>query len=393
MPQFGRHMLAEWCLDPRATYLNHGTVGAPPARVLRVQQAIRDEIERHPSRFMLRDLNIENPAPWRRESRLREAAAPVAAFIGARPDDLVFVPNVTTGLNAVLQSVPLAPGDEIVIADLAYGTIAMTAAAVARTRQATVRTIETPYPAHTRDTTVAAFAAALTPRTRLVIVDHVTSQSGRVMPVAEIAALCRARDIPVVVDGAHAPGSIEVNIAALGVDYYAANLHKWAHAPRSCGVLWVAPERQADVRHPIISWGSGKGFLREFDWHATSDPSAYLAAPAGIALLNEWNFPAALAYMHALAWDGANLLASRWRTVFETPQDMLGALATVSLPERAGTSDEDARRLRLALLVDEEIEVHMHAAKGRVWARISAQVYNELADVERLADAVLRRIN
>ena len=385
-------MLAEWLLDPDGTYLNHGTVGVPPARVLRKQQALRDEIERQPARFMLRELGAELPAPWRRQSRLREAAAPVAAFLGSRPDDLVFVPSVTTGINAVLRSVALEHGDEVVVSDLAYGAVVLAANVVARERQATVRTIEMPRPVRSRDAVVQAFASALNPRTRLVVVDHITAQTALVMPVAEIAAACRAQGIPVLVDGAHAPGSLAVNIPALGVDYYSANLHKWAHAPRACGILWATADRQQTLRHPVVSWGSGKGFLREFEWQATGDPTAYLSAPEGIALLHEWGFEAALGYMHGLAWEAADLLTTRWETTLETPREMVGALVTVPLPERAGTTDDEATRLRLSLLVDDRIEVQLHAWHGRLWTRVSAQVYNDRSDIERLADAVLRKI-
>jgi isopenicillin-N epimerase len=392
MPQFGRAMLGEWLLDPDYTYLNHGTVGAPPLRVLRTQQQLRDEIERRPARFMLRELAGEQPAPWRHESRLREAASTVATFLGARPADLVFVPNVTTGTNAVLRSVPLAADDEVVISDLAYGAVGFAAAAIARERGATLRAIELPHPIRSRDSVVQAFAAALTSRTRLVIVDHVTAQTALVMPVAEIAAVCRHRGIPVLVDGAHAPGSLAVDIPALGVDYYSANLHKWAHAPRACGILWAASERQHDLRHPIVSWGSGQGFLREFEWNATGDPTTYLSAPEGIALLQEWGFASVLGYIHGLAWEAGQLLTSRWDTTLETPRDMIGSMVTVPLPERSGTGPDDATRLRLALLEDDRIEVQLHAWRGRLWTRVSVQVYNDRSDVERLADAVLRRL-
>jgi isopenicillin-N epimerase len=212
------------------------------------------------------------------------------------------------------------------------------------------------------------------------------------MPVAEIAAACRPLGIPVLVDGAHAPGSLAVNIPALGVDYYSANLHKWAHAARACGILWAAEDRQRNLRHPIVSWGSGKGFLREFEWQATGDPTTYLTAPEGIAILQEWGFDAVLGYMHGLARDAADLLTARWETTLETPRDMVGALVTVPLPERAGSTDEEATRLRLSLLVDDRIEVQLHAWRGRLWTRVSAQVYNERADIERLAAAVLRRL-
>ena len=158
-------MLAEWLLDPDFTYLNHGTVGAPPRRVLKKQQALRDEIERQPARFMLRELSGEQPAPWRIESRLREAVGPVAPFLGARPDDLVFVPNVTTGTNAVLRSVALEPGDEIVITDLAYGAVTLAAEAVAARARRDAPDVEMPHPFRSRERSFDAFAAALTPRT------------------------------------------------------------------------------------------------------------------------------------------------------------------------------------------------------------------------------------
>src|SRR6185503_7595379 len=141
MPTFGRSMLEHWRLDPDVTYLNHGTVGAPPRRVLQKQQAIRDEMERQPSRFVLRELNGHQPMPWRSVSRLREASDQVAAFLGSRPDDLVFVPNVTTGLNAVLGSLPLGPGDEVVITDLAYGAIALAAGFFCGRAGAALRTV------------------------------------------------------------------------------------------------------------------------------------------------------------------------------------------------------------------------------------------------------------
>jgi len=385
-------MLRHWRLDPACTYLNHGTVGAPPRRVLEKQQAIRDEIERQPSRFLLRELSAHHPAPWRSQNLLREAAAPVAAFLGARPDDLVFVPNVTTATNAVLRSLPLSAGDELLISDLAYGALTLTARAIAEERGASVRVIDPPFPPTGPSQLVDGFAAALTPRTKLAIVDHVTAQTALVLPVKAVAAVCHERGVPVLVDGAHAPGSIAVDIASLGVDWYGANLHKWAHAPRSCGILWAAPGQQAHLRYPVVSWGRGRGFHDEFELVATSDPSNYLAAPDGIAMLHEWGFDRVLAYMHGLAGDAAHLLAERWNVSFTTPRSMFGAMVTVPLPERAGSTDEDATRLRLALLAEDQIEVQLHAWRGRLWVRLSLQVYNDLDDVANLADAVVRRL-
>src|SRR5262245_6893511 len=197
MPTFGRSMLEHWLLDPACTYLNHGTVGAPPRQVLAKQQALRDEMERQPSRFFLREITFEQPAPWRAQSRLREALDAIAPFFGARADDLVFVPNITTGMNAVLRSVPLGPGDEVVVTDLAYGGVALAAKSVARERGATLRTVEMPFPLRTEDQIVDAIARALTPQTRLVVVDHVTAQTALVLPVAAVVAKCHERGVPV----------------------------------------------------------------------------------------------------------------------------------------------------------------------------------------------------
>jgi isopenicillin-N epimerase len=391
MPTFGHSMLDQWMLDPACTYLNHGTVGAPPKRVLKKQQALRDEMERQPSRFILRDLHLEQPAPWRAQSRLREALEYVAPFVGAKTNDLAFVSNVTTGVTAVLRSVPLEPGDEILMTDLAYGGVALAAKSVIRERGATLRTVTTPFPLYSGQQVVDAIANALGPRTKLVVVDHVTAQTALVMPVAAVAARCHEHGVPVVVDGAHAPGSILVDIASLGVDWYSANLHKWAHAPRPCGILWARPDRQAVLHHPVASWGYEGGFHEEFDHLSTSDPTSFLAAPEGIAMLHEWRFEDVLAYIHGLAWEAAAILTTRWGTTLDAPRSMIGAMVTVPLPESAGSTSEDAKRLRLQLLVDDHIEVPVHPWHGRLWIRVSAQVYNERGDIEQLAEAVKRR--
>ena len=389
---FGHAMLAHWALDPAITYLNHGTVGATPRRVLAAQQAIRDEIERQPARFMLRELT-QVVVGGRRAAppRMRAAADVVAAFVGARGDDLAFVENTTTGINAVLGSLRLGRGDEILITDLTYGAVANAARFAARERGATVRVAETPYPLRDPGEVAAAIAAAVGPRTRLAVVDHITSESALLLPLAEIAARCRERGVPVLADGAHAPGAIALDVPSLGVDWYVANLHKWAWAPRSSGFLWAPLGRQAGLHPTVISWGLDQGFTAEFDLLGTRDPSTHLASPAGIAFMRELGVEAVRAYDHALAWSAARLLAVRWDVTLGMPESMVGTMATVPLPERFGVSCDDAARLRDALLFEDRIEVQVHAWRGRLWVRISAQIYNELADFERLAEAVARR--
>jgi isopenicillin-N epimerase len=391
MHTFGHAMRAEWPLDKEITYLNHGTVGVTPRRVLAAQQAIRDEIERQPSRFLLRELTkVAVGRPRRDPPRLRQAAAIVAPFLGARGDDLVFVDNATTGANAVLRSFPFDPGDEILVTDHGYGGVTNAATFAARQRGATVRTAIIPHPVRSAEDVTGACVAAIGPRTRLAVIDHIAAHSGVTFPIADIARRFHERGVAVLADGAHAPGAIALDIGSLGVDWYVGNLHKWMWVPRSSGILWAAPDRQADLRPAVISWGLDQGFTTEFDLPGTRDPSPHLSAPAAIAFMQELGVEAVQRYNHSLAWNGAHHLAKRWGTEFLPPESMVGTLATVELPASAGATEEEAATLRDRLLFEDRIEVQMHAANGRVHARISAQIYNDLSDIDRLADAVLK---
>lgn len=388
MADFGRGMLEHWRLDPAITYLNHGTVGATPQRVLAVQQALREEMEEQPARFLLRELSAlsgrsDHPMP-----RLRVAAEAVAQFVGGEGKDLVFVDNATTGVNAVLRSLDFQPGDEILITNLAYGAVMNAAAFIAQSHGASLVTVQLPFPVSDSSNYVTALAQGLTPRTRLAILDHITSETALVLPLAEMAACCKAAGVPILADGAHAPGAINLNIPSLGVDWYTGNLHKWALAPKGCGFLWASPERQQNLHPTVISWGLGQGFTQEFDWVGTKDPTPYLSAPAALALMQEWGIEAMHQYNHALAWEAARVLSQRWGTEPAAPRPMVGCMITLPLPQTLGQSREEAARLQYALLYDCQIEAPILCIAERLWVRISAQIYNELEDVERFAEAV-----
>jgi len=389
MSRFGRAIRGEWPLDPDVTYLNHGTVGVPPRRALRAQEAIRREIELQPARFLLRELStIAVGGPRAEAPRMRAAAARVARFVNAGGDDLVFVDNATAGINAVLRSFPFRPGDEIVISDHAYGAIRNAAEFRARETGAAVREVVLPGPPFSCEPIEAAYAEALSPRARLLIADHITSESALVLPIAAIVARARERGIPVLVDGAHAPGSVPVDLAALGADWYAANLHKWAFAPRSCGILWAAPRHQAGLHPPVISWGLGRGYTDEFDWVGTRDPSAWLAAPAGLAYMEELGVDAVRDHNRSLARTARALLTERWGTEPAAPEAMTGPMTTIPLPKRLGRDAQAAARVRDRLLFEHRIEVQVHAWREGLWTRVSTQVYNDRDDLERLAEAV-----
>jgi len=392
MPTFGHSMRSEWLLDPDVTYLNHGTVGATPRRVLAHQRAITDEIERQPARFMLRELADEHGS-MTTTPRLRVAADAVAQFVGVAGEDLMFVDNITTGANAILRSFPFDQGDEIAVTNLGYGGVVNAATYMTRRIEGTLRTIELPQPGAPRDSYVEAIASGLGDHTRVLIVDHLTPGSAMILPLAEITAVCHERGVFVLADGAHVPGNIAVDIDSFGVDWYVANLHKWAWTPRSAGILWSAKQHQEYLHPTVISWGLDHGIAAEFDLLGTRDPSHYLTAPFAIQLLNEFGGPEGVAaiyrHNHDIAWWAGQYLADRWGTRFSTPEEMIGSMVNVRLPAGLGSTSDDAERAR-ASLESAGFEVPIYAAPGELTTRISAQIYCDRSDIERLADAVLK---
>jgi isopenicillin-N epimerase len=210
--------------------------------------------------------------------------------------------------------------------------------------------------------------------------------------VAEIAARLNRRGVAVLVDGAHVPGALALDVPSLGVDWYVANLHKWAFAPRSSGFLWASPARQQGLHPAVISWGLDRGFTTEFDLPGTRDPSPFLAAPAALSFIDELGGLSTIhAYTHDLAWHGAHLVAERLGTTFDTPKSMVGPMASVMLPSSLGSTHDAAAELRDGLLFEDNIEVQVQATRERLHVRVSAQVYNDLTDFERLAEAIRRR--
>jgi isopenicillin-N epimerase len=388
---FGHDYLALWPLDPAVTYLNHGTVGVAPRPVLAAQQTLRDEIERQPSRFLLREVASFAGVPRTAPNRMREAAAVVAAFVGARTEDVVFVDNASAGINAVLRSFPLQAGDEVLLTDHNYGATANAAAFVAREHGAQVQTVTVPYPRFDRAELLRRLTAAIGPRTRLAVLDHVTSESALIFPIADMVTECHARGVRVLVDGAHVPGMLDLDVPAIGADWYTANLHKWAHAPRSCAFLWAREDRQAGLHPPVISWGLDNGFTTEFDWVGTRDPSPWLTAPAGIAFLHQVGFAKMRAYTHDLAWRAATTLTARWGTKLERDEASVASMVTLPLPRALGSTQTDAARLRDTLLFDDHIEVAVNERGGQLWTRLSIQVYTDWSDIERLSEAVTSR--
>jgi isopenicillin-N epimerase len=381
MPLLGKSVRHEWALDPDFLSVNHGSFGAAPRVVLAAQRDWQLRMEAQPSRFMRAVL----------PDALRHGADRLGAFIGAEGKDIAFVDNATTGCNAVLRSLRLQAGDEIVVLTHGYGAVRNTTRYVAERAGARVVEAEVPFPHPEADTIVANIAGALTKRTRLAVVDHITSGSALVLPMQRIVAVCHDADVPVLVDGAHAPAQVPLDMRAIGADWYAGNCHKWLCAPKGSAFLYAAPERQHELHPVTISHGFGKGFLEEFDWTGTRDPSAVLSVDAAIDFHHRLGGPALRARNAALAASGAAHLAARLGTECGVAGDLTAAMAMIRLPIGGKATQDRAVELRGHLL-DAETDAPLHAQAGAIWLRISAQAYNEPADYEKLGDIVAAMI-
>lgn len=375
--QLGHAIREEWGLEPGYTTVNHGSYGATPRVVLAAQDAWRARMEAQPSRFM----RLELPGA------LRAAAGRVADFLGAEADDLAFVSNATEGCNAVIRSRRFVAGDEILVLGHVYGAVRNTIQYVCSVSGAVMVEAPLPFPRPEPGAVVASVAGAITARTKLAVLDHITSSSAMVLPIAEMVAACRARGVPVLVDGAHGPGHVPIDLTAIDADWYTGNCHKWLNAAKGCAVIWARREAQAGLHPAVISHGYGHGFIAEFDWTGTFDPSAWLSVTAALDFHARLGGEALMARNVALAGQAAAALAARFGTETGHGNGPAGAMAMVRLP--SGPTERAALlALRDRLLVaGTDVPLQLH--DGRPWLRISVQAYNELADFEAMGTLVL----
>jgi isopenicillin-N epimerase len=380
-------LAAHWTLDPRALYLNHGSFGACPRVVLERQSELRARLEAQPVQFFTRDL----------ETLHDEALGALASFVGADPADMGFVPNATTGVNAVLRSLRFEPGDEIVTTDHTYGACRNALDWVAERAGARVVTARVPFPIAAAEEVMAAVLEAVTPRTRLALLDHVTSPTGLAFPVARLVAALAERGVDTLIDGAHAPGMLPIDLRAIGAAYYAGNCHKWLCAPKGAGFLCVRRDRQAGLVPTTISHGltlprtDRSRFQLLFGWTGTGDPSAALCVPEAIRVVGAMvpgGWSEVMARNHSLALAARDHLCGALEIPPPAPDRMLGSLVTLPLPDGPDLA------LQEALWTQEAIEVPTFAwpAAPRRLLRISAQLYNTIAQFEVLATALRARL-
>ena len=383
-----------WLLPDTVDYLSHGSFGAAPIPVLEEQVRWRALLETNPADFLGRRL----------EGYLESARDELAHFVGSRPENLVFVPNATTGVNAVLRSLQLEAGDELLTTDHEYNACRNALEFVASRAGARIVVVPIPFPIDSSDTVTDLVLGAITERTRVVLVDHVTSATALILPIDRIIAGAESRGVPVLVDGAHGPGMLPLDLESLGASYYTGNCHKWICSPKGAALLYARPDRQADLTPVSISHGwndprlGRPRFHKLFDWTGTDDPSAVLSVPEAIRFMGSLlpgGWPALMDHNHRLVLEARDLICEALGIDAPAPDDMIGSMAALPLPDGEGLApqsviDAMSERLRLAGF---EVPAFIWPGWPKRILRISAQAYNTIAQFERLAAALKKELS
>ena len=382
-----------WALDPQLVYLNHGAFGACPRAVLEYQRKIRGRLERQPIQFFVRDL----------EGLLDAARGQLAKFLGADPEGLVFVPNATAGVNTVLRSLRFKRGDELLVTDHEYNACRNALNFIAERSGGRVVVANVPFPLRAKEEVIDAVLSRVTSRTRLALLDHVTSQTGLVLPIQTLVRKLAQHGVETLVDGSHAPGMVPLNLRQLGATYYTGNCHKWLCAPKGAGFLHAQRDQRQSIRPLSISHGANSPradrsrYLIEFGWTGTTDPTACLSAPEAlrfVGALLPGGWAAVMKRNRALALAARKMLCEALQIDSPCPDEMIGALAAVPLADGTDAKPpksplyQDPIQERLLAQYRVEVPIIPWPAPPKRLLRISAQLYNSLPQYERLAVAV-----
>jgi isopenicillin-N epimerase len=373
----------DWLIDPDIAYLNHGGYGALPRQVAEAAERWRARTEANPTQLLAHD--------WQEQvDRVRQR---LASFLKGRSDELVFVANATTGSASVVASLDLAPGDEIVTTNHRYPAVAQQVANAASSRGVVVREVHVPVDVATADDIVTAVTSAFSERTRLVVIDHIASATGFLFPVGLIAKAAHAAGVPILVDAAHAPGQVDVDLRDLDVDFWVGNLHKWVCSPRPCAVMRVAPEWHDVIRPLVPSWNYAAGFQPAFDWQGTLDPVPLLTIPDALDFWDALGWDNVRRHQRALVTAGAHHAADSIGTSVAVRDEFTAAMRLVRLP--IALDLERSVALTKTLATEFGVVVYVTGHAGESFVRVCGQLYNTAEDYQRLADAlrvILRRL-
>jgi len=369
-----------WALDPRVSHLNHGSFGAVPLVVQLRQQTWQDRMNANPMGFFSRELAGE----------VERARLLCAEFLGAERAGFALVNNATTGANAVVASLPLRAGAQVLVTDHGYGSVIYAVARACRGAGAELVTVSIPLEAPA-DAIETAILDRVTERTALAVIDHISSPTARKFPVERLIPALRDRGVPVLVDGAHAPGMVPVNLDALEPDFWIGNFHKWVCAPCGSAGLWVAPQWRSGMRSLVVSWREFEGYPFSFSMIGTSDPSPWLTAPEAMAFMTRLGWEQVRQHNIALVGYGQRIIAEALgldpdRLVAEPALSMRPLALPAGVAETKPDADALMRRIATELLVETSIS----SWNGVGLLRLSAQLYNCPADYERLASGLPR---
>ena len=382
MNHLGHIRREDFCFEDGLVLLNHGSFGVATRAALAAQAEWRLRLERNPPNF------FRNVFP----KALNEARAALASYLGAEAEDLGFIDNATAGVTAVLRSFPLEAGDEVLSTSLGYGAVRNAIRYACRRAGAHPVEVALPFAGATGDEIVTRFAEGIGPRCKLLVIDHIASESALVFPLDRIATLCRERGVRVLVDGAHGPGQAPLALNDIGVDYYSGNGHKWLCTPKGTAFLWVRRERQSGVHPLVISHFLDQGFAAEFGWQGTRDPSNWLSVPEALAWRAGLGEANVRDYCAALIQRAVALLEQAWGVRAATPPALRGFMATIPIPGDPPATRAFAEKLRQVLLDQDRLETQIIAVEGKLWIRITAFVYNADEDYARLAAALPKRL-
>ncbi len=364
-------------------FLNHGSFGARPRPVFETYQRWQRELEAQPVEFLGRRIS----------GLLAEARASLAAYVGTHADNLVFVPNTTHGINIIARSLDLKPGDEVLATDHEYGAVERTWRFICERRGAQFRTQPITLPMTTPEAMIEALWEGVTERTRVIVVSHITSPTALIFPVAEIARRAARQGIFTVIDGAHAPGQIDLNLEEIGADFYVGNCHKWLCAPVGAGFLYARPERQPLLEPLVVSWGwqarkpSGSPFQDYFEWIGTDDPAAYLSVPAAIEFQAQHDWPAVRAACHQLAAEARDRIGALTGLPHICP-DSPGWWAQMFAAPLPISDTPAMEELKQRLWEEYQVEAPITLWRDQFFIRVSIQAYNTPRDVDRLLDGL-----
>lgn len=372
---------AQWSLDPTVAHLNHGSFGAVPIPVQKVQDELRLRVEANPMKSLSRSIVEE----------LEASRTSAASFLNAHKDGFVFLPNATTGANTVFANVPLRPGDEVLVSDQVYGAVKFAAERLCKIKRGKLIVTPVPLPEHGSDELVEAIMRGVTRRTRFVIIDHIASPTGLVFPISKIVKELQSHQVQVLVDAAHSPGMVNVNMDSLQPDYWTGNFHKWCCAPRGSAGLWVREDHRKTL-HPIIaSLYLNEKYPYSFRWLGTDDYTPYLTVPAALEFMSQLGWDRVRNHNRKLARHGRDYLQKALGTEYPlNPKldEVFEAMTLVRLPQGLVKTEDDSRLLQARIAEHLGIETCPIAWNGHGYLRLSAQAYNAPFEYEKLASGL-----